>query len=197
MSRAKSKDNQSSAQDTANARPSQAVTAKAPKPKAKNPVGKPPRFKTPEELEIRVNDYFAHNAKATKPLVTKNGEIIQVPCTEPATMPGLCYFLGFSDRDAFADQARRGPDFARIVSRTRLRIEAERLAIIGHGDSNAAVVGNQFILANHFGYSAAHKVEHSGPGGGPIAHNLTAMTDEELRAFVRERAGKGAKGPKK
>lgn len=71
-------------------------------PKGTNPVGRPPDFKTAEELDIEVNKYFK----------TK----------EPKTITGLAYYLGFASRQSYYDYAAKG-QFAYILKRAHLKIE--------------------------------------------------------------------------
>ncbi len=64
---------------------------------------------------------------------------------------------------------------------TGLRKEAERE---GEGSSHAARVAAYRLLGTTVGlFDEKHKHEHSGPGGGAIPLNLTALSNDELRTL--------------
>lgn len=96
-------------------------------------AGHPPIFDTPEKLSEKVEEYF--NSKP-----------------EPATITGLCYYLGFESRQSFYDYEKREA-FSYTIKRARLRIESlyeERL----FSNSNAGAI---FGLKN-FGWSDRQEV---------------------------------------
>lgn len=74
-----------------------------------NPDGRPPAF-TPEELEARINDYFAQLEASN---VGKENPVIP-------TVSGLCYHLD-SHRDMLQDYSRN-PLFTRIIKRAMTRL---------------------------------------------------------------------------
>ena len=72
-----------------------------------NNGGRPPHFKTPEDLEKKVNEYF---------------EFCIDNKTECA-VSALCQFLGFVNRKSFDDYEKRSLEFSNIIKRARQAIE--------------------------------------------------------------------------
>ena len=108
----------------------------------KKPVGRPRRFKSPDEMLPLIGKYCAEwDAKE-----------------QPYCVPGLAYSLGFSRRQSPADYARKYPEFASTIKRAMLKIESQRnIQLLTEG--NAA--GKIFDLCNNFGWVQPHKIEHS------------------------------------
>jgi hypothetical protein len=69
-------------------------------------LGRPPVFDSPEQLSIKVDEYF------------------DALSGEPATITGLALFLGFESRQSFYDYEEK-EDFSYTIKRARLRIEHE------------------------------------------------------------------------
>ena len=63
--------------------------------KSKNRGGRPRKFKSVEELEQRIQDYFDNLPTRTTKV---GGVMMQVPCP---TITGLALHLGFNDRSSF------------------------------------------------------------------------------------------------
>jgi len=90
--------------------------------------GRPPRFKTPEELRAAVDAYF-ESCKGRpafddngNPILTRTGAAKMIGETPP-TMAGLNRALGFTNRHGIAQQGRRGAEFANVAKYARLRVE--------------------------------------------------------------------------
>ena len=119
------------------------------KTKAKKPNGRPALFRTPEEMQAKIDEYFASQIgpKAIivdgKPLYDKHGQ----PVLEeiPPTVSGLALFLGFSDRTSFYEYKTRA-FFSDTVKRAITRIEnyAER-GVMTRDKPTGAI----FWLKNH------------------------------------------------
>lgn len=58
-----------------------------------HPGGRPLLFKTPEELQNKIDQYFKQKRKITKAVATKNGQV-DLKIDAPATWEGLAEFLG-------------------------------------------------------------------------------------------------------
>ena len=69
--------------------------------------GRPPHYKTPEELNDKCTKYF----EECKSL------------NEKATITGLALFLGFVSRQSFADYSQRDKAFSDIIKRAKLAVE--------------------------------------------------------------------------
>ena len=113
-------------------------------------MGRPAKYTNVEELEQKINEYFAK--------CDENDE--------PYTVVELALSLGYAGRQGlwglrlkkkFMDTIKKGLD----------RIEGERVRKMLKGSQNVA--GCIFDLKNNFGYKDKVEQEISGPGGGPIA----------------------------
>ena len=93
------------------------------KAKETNPVGRPLLYKSIEELEQAIDEYFAYCDNKTKEVHSdKLGDMI-MPDPEPYTISGLAYRLGM-DRRTLLDYAQRD-QFLRTIKRARNRVEAD------------------------------------------------------------------------
>ncbi|MCR4282797.1 MAG: DNA-packaging protein [Bauldia sp.] len=105
------------------------------------PAGRPPKFRTPEEMEPLVDSYFAECDTAEP--------------ARPYTIPGLAQALGFVDRQSLLDYAEK-PEFSCTIKAAKLRVETQRSEKLVAGVGN--VTGMIFDLKNNFGWR--DKTEH-------------------------------------
>lgn len=79
---------------------------------------------------------------------------------KPPTLAGLCYFLGFQDKQALSEYEGYGEEFSLPVKRARLRIESDRSErLLGRDTFTPGVI---FDLKNNHGWKDATQQEHSG-----------------------------------
>lgn len=114
-----------------------------------------PRYKTPEELEKKADEYFIHCKEA--------GEI--------PTMAGISYFTGFSSREAFTNQGKRNEKFLRTIKRAKLRMYDAKFQLAATGKMNATIF--IFDAVNNHGMinrRSENKNNNNNSGGtcGPI-----------------------------
>ena len=90
--------------------------------------GRPPKFKSAEELERKIDEYFK-DCDGTPillpdgaPLKDKAGEVILAK-RHPPTVTGLALALGFKSRQSLLDYGGK-ERFADTIARAKLRIEA-------------------------------------------------------------------------
>lgn len=104
-----------------------------------------PDYKTPEELQDAIDQYFKEGVRIKTVIVGKapNNYDIQVPVP---TITGLCYYLGFESRQSFYDYEKR-ESFSYTVKRARLFIELEYEEMLSTGNTTGAI----FALKN-FGW---------------------------------------------
>lgn len=104
--------------------------------------GRPPYYKTSEELQEKINEYFNGGLKKRTIIVGKgeNKEAIEVPVP---TISGLAYFLGFESRKSFYDYESRD-GFLYTIKRARLFIEQEYEEQLQVGNTTGAI----FALKN-------------------------------------------------
>lgn len=114
-------------------------------------TGRPPLFKSPQEMEIKIEDYF-NNCPDTRSVMFE-GKEIKIPCP---TISGLALFLGFVDRYSMYDYEKK-PEFTNTIKRARAHITKiyEQLTHTG------ACTGAIFMLKN-YGYTDKTEIEHTG-----------------------------------
>ena len=78
--------------------------------------GRPPKFKSAEELQEKIADYF-ENPPTRKEFY--EGELIDVPCI---TITGLALHLGFESRQSLYDYQERD-EFSYIIKRAKSMVE--------------------------------------------------------------------------
>jgi len=117
--------------------------------------GRPPKFKTAEELQDAINDYFNNGVEKKKVLVGRapNQELLEIPVP---TITGLCYYIGFESRQSFYDYEKKN-GFSYTIKRARLFIEKEYEQLLQVGNTTGAI----FALKN-MGWSDKQTVEHEG-----------------------------------
>jgi len=95
---------------------------------SQNKGGRPPLFKTPEEMQLKINEYFEKKCK-TVPVLDKNGMPLVttkgIPVVElnPPTVAGLALYLGFTDRKSIYEYVNYGDKFSDTVKKAITRIE--------------------------------------------------------------------------
>jgi hypothetical protein len=121
------------------------------------PAGRPLKFKTPEELELKANEYFADC----------------IANDEPILITGLAYHLettrellcNYEDRDEFHDTIKR--------IKLRCAMYAEKNAYVGKNPSGAI-----FMLKN-YGFTDKQEIEHSGNEDKPVNISVTFKKPNE------------------
>ena len=113
-----------------------------------NPVGRPLKYKTVEELQAAIDEYFDYCDNRLKQVHTKEGESYGISNPEPYTMAGLAYALGMSrqtlidykNKDKYLDAIKRG--------RERVEFDVERRM----NDKETFTPGLIFNAKNNFGW---------------------------------------------
>ena len=127
-----------------------------------NKVGRPPMYKTPEDLEVKIDEYLEN--PPTKTLTTSQGEQLEIPSI---TITGLCWFLGFESRQSFYEYGQK-PEFTYIIKRARLFIENDYEQALKH----ANCTGSIFALKN-MGWSDKQESENDQNIAQPLNINFT------------------------
>ena len=95
--------------------------------------GQPPKYKDADDLQAAIDDYYnwcASNEQA-------------------ASVAGLAYHLGYSDRGSIYDLGAH-PRYSHVIKRAKLMIESNNVS--GLMDGKGWGPGRIFILKNHHGY---------------------------------------------
>lgn len=133
----------------------------------------PPTFKTPEELENKIDDYFNNGVRVKEYIIGRvpNQTTVKIPVP---TITGLCYYLGFASRQSFYDY-EKNTNYSYTIKRARLFIEQEYEEQLQHGNTTGAI----FALKN-MGWKDSQSLEHTGKDGGPIetTTNAAKVIDE-------------------
>jgi len=149
------------------------------------PGGHPPIFKTPQEMSIKIDEYFKLCDERKKSVVTKESEVIEIPDPARYTIPGLAYHLGFKQRTQLPDYAKDRPEFSDTISRARLKIECQRvenLVEVGTKNSN----GIKFDLVNNWDYKDRQEVEHSGKIDSDVKLDISGMDNIKLLDVIKQ-----------
>lgn len=128
-------------------------------PKSKG--GRPPKYKSKEEIEKLIENYFRECEgipffdDSGKPLRTSKGYIVYEKFPKPPTVSGLAYALGFASRQALINyQGKR--EFNDTITRAKLYIETHTEERLFDRDG---VQGAKFSLINNFKGWSEHPKE--------------------------------------
>jgi len=102
-------------------------------------AGQPAFFKTVEELQSSLDEYFEGK--------------------ENPTITGLAYHLGFESRQSVYDYEKRNDQFSYTVKRARMKIEIYYEELL----ATKSVTGAIFALKN-FGWADKQEVDHTTKG---------------------------------
>lgn len=137
----------------------------------KNPVGRPLAFKSVEELQAKIDEYFEWcDNRTIESWTEKQGKkIVNVPA--PYTMSGLARRLNisretlvqYSHKDKFSD--------ALICAREKVQEDVENRLMETKNEKGA-----MFNLKNNFGWKDKSETEHS--GGINVFFDPTLKQDE-------------------
>lgn len=113
-----------------------------PNPNGKHPGGTNPKFKTPQDMQNAIDDYFKNGVKKKIIIIGKGDDKQSIEIPVP-TITGLCIHLGFCSRQSFYEW-ERNEEFGDTVKKARLFIECEYESLLqGHN-----VAGAIFALKN-------------------------------------------------
>lgn len=142
-------------------------------------MGRPRIFSSPEEMQAKIEDYFAVcDAMTTKAAV--KGELVDIPDPECYTMPGMAYHLGFSARTELADYANLYPEYSDTIARARLKVESQRARDLVHPSTRNAN-GMKFDFINNFNWKDRTEIEISGN-----VERLMEKVTKIIKEFVPE-----------
>lgn len=136
----------------------------------RNP-GRPLAFKSVEELEDKIQEYFDYCDNKTKEVHSdKLGDMI-MPDPEPYTMSGLARRLGI-DRDTLINYSHKEEYFGTIrAARERVHEDVERRLLSTRNEKGAI-----FSLKNNFGWREKNETDLTS-NGKEIKTNAIIFTD--------------------
>lgn len=122
-----------------------------------NKGGRPPRYKTAEEMQLKIDEYFKKCGgevlmnDENKPVLDKNGQPV-ITGQKPPTVTGLALALGFTSRQALLNYEAK-PRFIDTITRAKSRCEEYAETRLYDRDGARGAI---FSLTNNFkGWSNA------------------------------------------
>jgi len=108
-------------------------------------------FKTPEELQKKIQKYFDKGVREKEVIITnKRSLFVSVP-----TITGLALYCGFADRYSFYEYEKK-PEFTYTIKRAKATIERHYEQLLQGNNPTGAI----FALKN-FGWSDKQELEHT------------------------------------
>jgi hypothetical protein len=145
--------------------------------KEKHPGGAPRQFKSPEDMQMVIDDYFESCFQEFTVAIKddegkKIGERLLKKQVEPFTITGLALALNLTRQGVLNYEGRE--EFVDTVKRAKLKCEnyAEKTLFNGQG-----ATGPIFNLINNYGWKNTTQQEISGPGGASLP--LTVVFGKE------------------
>lgn len=133
--------------------------------KTGNRRGRPPKYQSVEELNAKVEDYFAS-------LHDEPDEEDRIP-----TLTGLTLFLGFKSKQSLYDYEARSGELGYVIRRALSVIENNyEKKLLGQYSS-----GPIFALKN-FGWTDKQEIHYTGEGESDEV-DLSKLSDEELHTW--------------
>ena len=116
--------------------------------KIKKKLGRPRKFTswTAELLNERAREYFDKCDARTKTVVTKDGDLVDVPNPAPYSIEGLCDYLDVT-RSQFAAWRKKDDELGIRAQKIHNKIAANRVEGALDGSQNASFA--QFMLKNN------------------------------------------------
>lgn len=124
-----------------------------------NPVGRPLKYKTVDELEAVIDEYFEFCDSRIKQIHTKEGTDMAITHPAPYTMSGLARRLNLS-RQALMEYSHRD-EFGDAIKRARDRIQEDVETRLMETSNQTGAI---FNLKNNFAWKDKTEVEVEGGG---------------------------------
>lgn len=143
-----------------------------------NPVGRPLTYKTVDELQKAIDDYFDYCDNRIKQIHTKEGETVAITHPAPYTMSGLARALGLS-RQALSEYSHK-EQFGDAIKAARDRVQEDIETRLMETSNQSGAI---FNLKNNFGWKDKTESEITNPDGS--LNPLQGLTVEELRKLAK------------
>jgi len=140
-------------------------------PQITNPVGRPLKFKSVEELSKKIEEYFEFCDNRAIKKADDSGKEFYISNPAPYTVHGLSYFLG-TERQTLLNYSNKEKYFDTIKdAKERIASDVETRLMDGK-----AQVGAIFNLKNNFGWKDESKTQLTGDGGNPLIIRIISDT---------------------
>ena len=126
-------------------------------------IGRPPKYKSPQDMSDKIDAYFIHCAKGEKiERLNKRLELIKYNQRIAPTMTGLSLFLGFMSNSSLTDYKQRHKDYSDIITCARSRVKTDLIqgAISGLYEQRTV----QLILVTDYGMMPRTAVDVTSKG---------------------------------
>ena len=140
-------------------------------------IGRPPKYESPEQMQVAIDQYFKQCEAGKKTFVIRRGKEIEKTVRIPKTVSGLALALGFSSRRSILNYQEKD-EFLPIISRAKLEIENDNLEGGFTGEYEARICA--LNLSANFGYATKKQIE-----------NDIKTHSEVLRELENKRLGGG------
>lgn len=144
----------------------------------KNPVGRPLTYKTVDDLQKAIDEYFEYCDNRIKQIHTKEGETVAITHPAPYTMSGLARALGLS-RQALSEYSHK-EQFGDTIKAARDRVQEDIETRLMETSNQSGAI---FNLKNNFGWKDKTESEITNPDGS--LNPLQGLTVEELRKLAK------------
>jgi len=146
--------------------------------------GRPPIYKTPAELQKKIDEYFKNcpDKKILTAFDKNSGEFVTYEIATPI-ISGLVSFLGFESRQSFYDYEAKS-EFSYTIKKARLKIETEYEKQLYMDKCTGAI----FALKN-LGWKDTSQKEITGKDGEPLQVKkvfITAEEQKEVKEHIEE-----------
>lgn len=137
------------------------------------------KYKTVEELEVAINEYFDYCDNRIRQVYSKKSDgVIEIIDPEPYTMSGLAYAMGI-DRDTLLNYSKREEYFGTIKkARDKVHSDVERRLMEGQP------TGAIFNLKNNFNWR--DQTQQDITSKGESINDVQSLTDEELEDKIEQ-----------
>ena len=157
--------------------------------------GRPPKYRTPQALQEKIDEYFESCwVDKVVEVTDKDGNVTATNSryqNRPYTVAGLAWHLGFNSRQSLLNYDAN-KKFLDVIKKAKLKIEMNVEEFLVEG-KNAA--GPIFWLKNHASYRDKQEVEFPDADGKPqtIGLMLSDMERATRLVYLLEQAAKKAK----
>jgi hypothetical protein len=143
--------------------------------------GKPKYWKTPEELQSAIDEYFIWCDMQKRQVYDKQKQkVVDLVYQVPYTIEGLCEILECDRHTLLNYEKTKGyEEYFTIIKKAKIKIQRNKLERGLTGESNPAVT--IFDLKNNHKYKDKQEFEHSGE----LKSNIIVQ-DEETKKLLND-----------
>lgn len=129
--------------------------------------GRAKTFKTPEEMQKKIDEYFEKCDNNTKTIFTKEGLTVEVKNPKPYTIEGLCMVLGCTRPTLLNYEKKEGYEpYFNTIKDAKMKVQLNKVerGLMGESNPTFAI----FDLVNNSDYRNTNSTELTGKDGAPL-----------------------------